>query len=384
MGSTFFDALKKISASQLSEIVVHPERCTDLCYKAKKLCSVCQQNCVTEAIKIDGDVEIDWSKCIHCGVCAAICPTEVFEIQAPSDNMILNSIGEALENELVVIECNFVNGRFQGKEKHAGSKGRKMTVPCVGRFSETFLLQSILAGGDKVEFVKCTSDCVFSQGLSVVEEMGRRTEYLLKIFRTSAWKDKQKAENVDSVSERRRLLRETGVKAMEILFSQSAQGEGYSPIRGKTPPHRAELIELAKMHTSPSILIERERMPFGNIKIDTGKCRLHGICASVCPTDALQFLDNNQGKELSFMLGMCVGCEACVRVCPEKALKMDEKLDLGLLSSPRKAIMEKKYRLCTSCGKQFSVKTGSDSSICPSCKRRWSAIEGYAEESSKS
>ncbi|MFQ6134704.1 MAG: 4Fe-4S binding protein [Nitrososphaerales archaeon] len=384
MSSTFFDALRKISSSQLSEIAAYSERCIDLCCKAKKLCSVCRENCVTDAIKIDGRVEIDWSRCIKCGVCAAVCPTEVFEIQSPSDNMILNTIGEASENERVVVECDFVNRSFQGEEKHTRSKSRKITVPCIGRFSETFLLQSILAGGDKIEFVKCTSDCSFSEGRSVIEEMWHRTDHLLKIFETSAQKDEQNAEHIKDVSERRRLLRETGLQAIGILLSQSTQRAESLSSSNKTPPHRAELIELAKRHTAPSILIDREKMPFGSIKIDTEKCRLHGICASVCPTDALQFLEDNQGKELSFMYGLCVGCKACVYICPEGALEMDEKIDLVLLSSPRKAIMEKKYRLCTSCGKQFTVKTGSDSSICPSCIRRWSVIEGYAEESSKS
>ncbi len=382
----FFDSLRKISSSvQFSEIAVYPERCIDLSCKAKKLCSVCQENCVTDAIKIEEGVEIDWKRCNRCGVCAAVCPTEVFEIQSPSDNVILTSIGEASGNERVVIECDFVNRTFQGEEKHVKSKGKKktITVPCVGRFSETFLLQSILSGGDRVEYAECTRDCGFSEGRSIVEEMRRRTVQLAKMFETLKRKDEPNAERSIDVTERRRLLRETWFQAIGTILPKTTQPAKSTHSGNKTPPHRAKLIELAKRQTAPTTLINREKMPFGNIQIDTGKCRLHGICASVCPTDALHFSEDNLGKKLSFIPGLCVGCEACAYICPERSLEISKTMDLALLSSPSKVIMEKKYLLCTSCGRQFAVKTGSDSSICPTCIRRWSAIEEYTKEPAK-
>ncbi len=381
MGSIFFDAIKKISSSQLSEISVSSDRCIDESCKAKKICSICQDNCVVDAISIDEGVEIDWNKCNMCGICAAVCPTEVFKIQAPSDNKILSSIFRDSKDDNIVIECNFVNKLFQGKEKRPKYQGRKIIVPCIGRFSETFLLLSILSGGDNIEFVGCTSDCRFSIGKETIDKMWWRTENLLKIFEKTENEDKAIMDKTQDQSGRRKLLRETGFQAMSILLSQSSQTVGLSNSNNKTPPQRAELLQLVGKYSPSTILVDRKKMPFGNIKLSPEKCRVSGICASVCPTEALQFLDNNQGKELSFELGLCVGCDACAYICPEDALEMDKEVDLSHLSSQRQTIMGLKYQLCTSCGRQFSVKSNSDSSICKSCVRKQSTLEKYAKDS---
>ena len=185
MGDVFFDVFTRINPPNFSEIELIVDRCVNTRWAKKNLCVVCKENCVADAINIKNGVEIDWRKCIKCGVCAAVCPTEVFKIQAPSDNMILNSIIKTSGNKPVVIKCNFVDGRFKGKEKQKTSKGRKIVVPCIGRFSEILLIQIILKDTSNVEFVKCTSDCVFSEGRNVIEEMWRRVERLLKLFGTS-------------------------------------------------------------------------------------------------------------------------------------------------------------------------------------------------------
>jgi len=265
LSSIFFDAIRRISSSQLSEIIISSDRCIDESCKAKKLCSICQDNCVVDAINIDDEVEIDWEKCIKCGVCAAVCPTEVFKIQAPSDNKILSSIVGSSKDENIVIECNFVNKSFQGKEKRPKKGGRKIIVPCIGRFSETFVLLSTLSGGDEVEFVSCTSDCRFSIGKETIDKMWGRTEKLFKIFE----KNEKKAiiDNNQAQSGRRKLLRETGFQAMSIILSQSSQTIVSSKSNSKTPPHRAELMQLIERYSPPTILIERNKMPFSNIKM---------------------------------------------------------------------------------------------------------------------
>ena len=381
MSSIFFDAIRKISSSQLNEITVVSDRCIDVSCKAKKICSICQDNCIVDAINIGEGVEIDWDKCIKCGICASVCPTEVFKIQAPSNNKILRSIAVSPKDENIIIECDFVNKSFQGKEKRQSYSGRKIIVPCIGRFSETFLLLSTLSGGDKVEYVDCTSDCSFSVGKEVIDKMWWRTENLFKIFEKKPIENKDIHSNNKYQSGRRKLLRKTGSQAIELLLSQKDQATGLSNANIKTPPQRAELLQLIEMYSPPTVLIDRKEMPFSNIKLSPEKCRLSGICASVCPTDALQFLENNQGKELSFKMGLCVGCEACVYICPEEALEIDKEIDLGLLSSPQQTIMKLKYRFCTSCGKQFSVKTGYDSSICKFCIKSQFFLEEYGKDS---
>lgn len=380
MSSIFFNTIKKISSHQLNEISIASNRCIDENCKTKKLCSICQDNCVVDAINIDNKIEIDWSKCIRCGVCAAMCPTEVFQIQAPSDNKILTSIIGSSKDEYTVIECNFVNKKYHGNEKRLKNKGQKISVNCIGRFSEMFLLQSILVGGDKVNFVNCTSDCDFVTGRKVIDEMWQRTNHLLNLFEKTSTKKKEKIRSIKDHIKQKGHVRKTGIQDLRMLLSQNRSSTKPLSVNNNMPPRRVEILELMDSYSGSSIRINREKMPFGEIKVSIEKCKLHGICASVCPTDALNFLESNQGVELNFRYGLCVGCEACTYICPEKALGIEKTIDLSQLTLKNKTIMEKKYLLCKSCGKQYSVKSGINSLICGSCIKRESSLEEYARE----
>jgi ferredoxin len=381
VSSIFFDAFRRLSQSQLSEITVEQERCIDIHRKEKQICTACQKNCVADAVRIGEQIVIDWNKCVRCGVCAAVCPTEVFTMQVFSDNMILKEIASQPKNEPLLIECNVVNGQFEGKEKHARNKtkGKKIVVSCIARFSETFLLQIIIAGGDNLEFAKCTADCSFKAGREVIKEMQRRTDMLLERFDVTEHKDESVKDKI--ISERRLLLSEVGLQAIRMVLPRNTPDTKQLNSKDKVPMHRAGLIELVKKQ-SPKGQFNRENMPFGNVTADLEKCQFHGHCAEACPTGAIRLVDTtSQGKELVFLYGACVGCGACLDACPEGALDLDETVDLTHLSSPWATLTARQYRLCTSCGRQFSVKSGSDSQVCSDCEKRWAQIEKYADES---
>jgi ferredoxin len=378
VSSIFFGTIRRLSQAGLNEVTIDHDRCINLRYRHEVLCTACQENCVTDAIKIDDLIEIDWGRCIRCGVCAAVCPTEVFTIQEPSDTTILRRVTKQPDGH-VRLECDFVNGRFKGNKRHRKANVSKVTVRCVGRFSETFLLQSILAGGDRFEFAECTADCRFLTGKTVIEEMRRRADNILKSFRTVVPRDY--SSNSVKISERRDLLKEMGLQAIGVLLPLKSSPKQALDTKDQMPPHRAALLELAKKRKGNTDLLERGTMPFANVMVDAKKCRLHGICAELCPTGALHLSDGNQGKELRFLYGACVGCRICLHACPEGAINMGDTIDWSQLASPWRTLTGRQYRFCTDCGRQFSVKNGSDTLTCATCVKRWNEIERYSGES---
>jgi NAD-dependent dihydropyrimidine dehydrogenase PreA subunit len=56
-------------------------------------------------------------------------------------------------------------------------------------------------------------------------------------------------------------------------------------------------------------------------RIDMTKCKNHGECFKICPEDVFDF--NDKGIRVS-RPGDCTKCEACVVVCPEQAIKVEE------------------------------------------------------------
>jgi len=59
-------------------------------------------------------------------------------------------------------------------------------------------------------------------------------------------------------------------------------------------------------------------IPKWNLK----KCTKCGKCASVCKQDAIVFV---KGKYPAFLKDACNGCQACIVMCPEKAISVSKK-----------------------------------------------------------
>jgi len=56
-------------------------------------------------------------------------------------------------------------------------------------------------------------------------------------------------------------------------------------------------------------------------KIDEEKCKQRGECFRTCPEDVF---DMNDGSVTLERPGDCSGCEACVVLCPEAAVQVEE------------------------------------------------------------
>ena len=56
-------------------------------------------------------------------------------------------------------------------------------------------------------------------------------------------------------------------------------------------------------------------------KIDANTCKKHSECFKICPEDVFDF--DSEGVRVARQ-GDCTKCEACVVVCPEHAITVEE------------------------------------------------------------
>jgi MinD superfamily P-loop ATPase len=65
------------------------------------------------------------------------------------------------------------------------------------------------------------------------------------------------------------------------------------------------------------------RMPFGAEQtlpaIDLRTCTLCGDCVRACPTECLKVVDS---RNLAVIPQMCIQCDVCAAICPERAIRM--------------------------------------------------------------
>lgn len=142
-------------------------------------------------------------------------------------------------------------------------------------------------------------------------------------------------------------------------------------------PENEEIKKLAK-----EFKVEEERV--NRFKLDvTENCMLCGLCAKACDemgTGAISTVDRGIFKKVSTPYDdpspVCIGCGACVNVCPTNAIKMIDK-------DSEREIWGKKFKLvkCQECGDEFATeehikfafeRAGKkmDKILCGKCRRK--------------
>jgi len=124
----------------------------------------------------------------------------------------------------------------------------------------------------------------------------------------------------------------------------------------------------------------------GAIEIDPSKCVGCGACTRICPPKALT-LEAEGGKlVLRYFVGRCIFCWMCVDVCPEKAITGTRNFELAAESIENLySDVVHKLAVCRKCGKPFisakqldkvkkridaSTELGEALDLCPECRRK--------------
>ena len=141
----------------------------------------------------------------------------------------------------------------------------------------------------------------------------------------------------------------------------------------------------------PEVEISRRELlkmasPLGAVTLDSAQCTGCGLCAIDCPTGALTISQGGESDsyQLLFKHNLCVVCNQCIEVCPEKCLRLERTLEMDRLSSPATVLFEDTIARCSECGNpvgsramldniQAKLLTAGQSfpsrlELCPDCK----------------
>lgn len=121
----------------------------------------------------------------------------------------------------------------------------------------------------------------------------------------------------------------------------------------------------------------------GAIEVEAEKCVGCGACTRICPPKALSLISEGSTLILRYFVGRCIFCGMCADTCPEKAIKITKEFELAsdqifeLYND-----IEHELSTCRKCGAKFVSKKLLDkvkstvealpddlSSLCPNCRR---------------
>jgi ferredoxin len=123
---------------------------------------------------------------------------------------------------------------------------------------------------------------------------------------------------------------------------------------------------------------ELDGIPTGIPRLTASRCAGSGVCARICPLDALTVTrtvlveaktdqDGMAQFQLSFDPARCTDCGQCLQVCPESALdRGDEYVWSSLLASAQTSLRVGLIRRCARCGGPH----GRSGDLCGVCAYR--------------
>ncbi len=377
-----FDLLEQ---GLVSQPTFHRERCLRFRYYLNR-CNLCLKSCPTGAIKESFYFELDEDKCIGCGICWQVCPTESWAFPKSPEKTLRNTILSLRTPTLELVCHRAAQGEILSPASLALNVKR-----CLASLSLALILEAALQApkGLWLNDELCPQ-CPMSSAQSLIKEQARKANRILRAF------GKEEVVALKSSLPERDSLRPAPLHqgdeplldrraTFSLLYGEFAElmkkaiGEGLESLFGqlfppedRMPKHfpepRLRLVRtLARLGTPKDEEIPSSELPFGFVEV-YGSCTACGLCANQCPTGALIFLRGQESFAIDFVPLACIGCKACEGNCPTGAIKVKPSFSfLALLSSLRLTLFKGELKACRQCGKPFSPTEGEE--ICPSCRK---------------
>lgn len=356
------DIVQVAEALEKCPVTVMEDRCSHV-RNRNSSCRECVSACPENAIEVfANEINLSASKCVGCGVCAAVCPNEALVFNKPTDVELAQGAARgALENAgCAVIAC----ARIASKRRVDPS--RFAQVPCLGRVEESILINLIAHGAQEIMLVDGDCQTCKHQGsVPYIDAAVELSNHMLdvlgssaRVVRRSGFPDEMQSQDLQGAfgSSRRAFFSEAAGAAKETVITAAkttiAQDLGYSenqdPIGqrlrvtqdGTLPlldmPRRDILINALDALGQP-VLDQLQTRRFATLEIDADKCNACGMCAVFCPTGALK---RPEGEKLSdpvssllFLACECVQCGLCADVCWKRALQLSDIVAISELFS---------------------------------------------------
>lgn len=338
------------------------ERCVRYRYRYSE-CERCESACPHEAISLtDAGVELSQERCQSCGLCVPVCPTEALSDRELSAEHLLKVAGRGRE---LTLACT-----------PSGAQGDAM-VPCLGALHPVVLAE-LARRGIAVTLAGTThcGVCVHAgKGGGAIRDNQEAHALLCAALPPQTCAPLQFADDAVSGADtghdiaRRSLFRRIAAKSMDVASGRiEAPPAPLKAIRAGAPflPEHKVLLNglFAASGETPVRVARHDMIPAEDWRVVAG-CTYCEACVRVCPTGAMQLLENQSAWRLAILNDRCVACDVCAEVCQPGVLRAAETDQVIVNKQNGRLLAAVAKRRCSRCDRVFVDDRGNE--ICQIC-----------------
>ncbi|AXS84107.1 4Fe-4S dicluster domain-containing protein [Marinobacter sp. Arc7-DN-1] len=331
-------------------------------------CSDCADNCPSEALTLGEEgVELDATRCSSCGLCVAACPVGAFR----QPTFPTAALAKPAEKRLSVA-C-----------KPSGEKG-DLLIPCLGDIEPALLASlSLRKIAVTLRGAGHCAECAYApQGAEVLRILLEGMQALAESASTQSTLPVL-SESVGGSgyrADRRQFFRRFSNRAVENFRAEdSLEVVPQQAIRAAPHfvPARRKLAETVLEQLGGIDAASPLPALFGVAVVTpiAGRCTGCEACARVCPTGALKIDETENRWVLRFDAARCVGCGVCIEACGAQALQIEPRWYPGPVE-PDSPLHELGRCRCESCGRFFIGLEGEGCPVCRDDEENFGAIFG--------
>lgn len=274
-------------------------------------CRRCMENCLKDAIRLNGGVRLDEIQCSECMSCVSLCPTGALKM-----NLNIFSLISRLEKtRFPVLGCH-----------HKPDILCHAKTPCFGFLSEEILIafSGLIKNPIQINLTGC-SGCENGYIRDFLKERCKRIQEKISINIEEKIRLVEKEEDLDFQEEtidRRSFFRSLKTNISKEAFSllENNQSADTSEFYGsKVISSKRDLL-----NKSVPAFSEREKKKlfqnyYFSVVIDE-PCEKCFACIGVCPSGALKIEENGSQEEVFFNASLCNGCGLCGSFCTKGSI----------------------------------------------------------------
>ena len=333
-------------------------------------CNRCEIICPTGAIVVGDNPlpAINFSACVGCGVCDAVCPNEALSLD----------------------DFNSTNFFFKYIEESDNLISCRKNVPCIAALNvENIISMALLKKKMIFDMGHCDACAIAHKCKPEIEKNYEEASYILEAIQSDAvielkdvkYEDKDEVKesnrreffsriNLKNVAKTKMEFEKEIQKATDALVEHTLQKSDIALLKQKRITDRRKLLFMALRRVDkPSIYhtIEAGELTFTSMKqIDSNTCTACQMCYRVCPSGALS--SDIKNSKIDFDPLLCIKCHICHDVCEPNAIRLLPVYKIKEFFEPEvHNLIKFNVKRCDECNMIFSTNNSSDK-LCYRCK----------------